>query len=166
MTNGYHNQILRVNLSTKEIKKEPLPKISDTFIGGKGLGAYLLTRELAPGIDPLSPNNKLIICTGPLQGSFVPICGRYTIVTKSPLTNLFLDSHAGGYIGPEIKFTGLDAIIIEGASSIPCYLSIFDDDVQIRDGTDLVGLTTSNKELQIKRELNDSKTRIMSIGPA
>ena len=98
MVNGYHNQILRVYLSTKQIIKEPLPNnLSETFIGGKGLGSYILTRELQPGIDPLGPGNKIIITTGPLQGSLVPICGRYTVVTKSPLTNLFLDSHAGGF---------------------------------------------------------------------
>jgi aldehyde:ferredoxin oxidoreductase len=82
------------------------------------------------------------------------------------LTKLFLDSHAGGYIGPEIKFAGLDAIIIEGTSSTPCYLTIIDDKVKIRDGMDLIGLSTSDKELRIKNELNDPKIRVMSIGPA
>ncbi len=101
MANGYHDRLIRINLSTKKIELESLPpKIVETFIGGKGLGAYILTRELKPGIDPLGPDNKIIVATGPLQGSVVPICGRYCIVTKSPLTGLFLDSHAGGFIGP------------------------------------------------------------------
>ncbi len=165
MMYGYNNQLLRVDLTTKKISKEKLPEIASTFLGGKGLGAYLLTRELAPKIDPLGPQNKLIIVTGPLQGSIVPICGRYAIVSKSPLTGLFLDSHAGGSIGPELKFAGYDALIVEGAASSPRYLSIIDDNVEIRDAAHLKGLSTLDKELQIKKELGE-QTKIMSIGPA
>ena len=110
--------------------------------------------------------NKIIIATGPLQGSIVPICGRYCIVTKSPLTGLFLDSHAGGFVGPELKFAGYDAIIIEGISDKPCYLSIIDDNIQIRSGEKLKGMTTLDKEIQIKQELNLENAKIMSIGPA
>ena len=100
MSNGYHDRIIRINLSTKEIDIESLsPRVAESFIGGKGLGAYILTREVKQGIDPLGPENKIIITTGPLQGSVVPICGRYCIVTKSPLTGLFLDYHAGGFWG-------------------------------------------------------------------
>lgn len=165
MMYGYNNRLLRVDLTTNKISKEKLPEITSTFLGGKGLGAYLLTRELMPKIDPLGPQNKLIIVTGPLQGSIVPICGRYAIVSKSPLTGLFLDSHAGGSIGPELKFAGYDALIIEGAAPSPCYLSINDDNVEIQDATHLKGLTTLDKELQIKKELGE-QTKIMSIGPA
>ncbi|MFX0051848.1 MAG: aldehyde ferredoxin oxidoreductase family protein [Candidatus Hodarchaeota archaeon] len=166
MRNGYHNRLIRLNLSTKRIEKETLPKIIHTFIGGKGLGAYILTKELPPKIDPLSPNNKIIITTGPLQGSIVPICGRYCIVTKSPLTGLFLDSHVGGSLGPELKFAGYDAIIIEGTSLDPCYISINDNNVQIRNGKSLKGLSTQDKEIWIKGTLNEPEAKIMSIGPA
>jgi len=167
MANGYHDRLIRINLSTKKIEVEPLPpKIVESFIGGKGLGAYILTRELKPGIDPLGPENKIIISTGPLQGSVVPICGRYCIVTKSPLTGLFLDSHAGGFIGPELKFAGFDAIIIEGVSKTPCYISIIDEKVQIRRGEKIKGMTTLDKEIHIKQELKIKDAKIMSIGPA
>ncbi|MFX0172646.1 MAG: aldehyde ferredoxin oxidoreductase family protein [Candidatus Hodarchaeota archaeon] len=166
MRNGYHNRLIRLNLSTKRIKKEILPDIINTFIGGKGLGAYILTKELPPKTDPLSPDNKIIITTGPLQGSIVPICGRYCIVTKSPLTGLFLDSHVGGSLGPELKFAGYDAIIIEGASPDPCYISINDDIVQIRNGKFLKGLSTQDKEIWIKETLSEPEAKIMSIGPA
>ena len=167
MVNGYHNRILRVNLSNKQISEEELPNnLSEILIGGKGLGAYLLTRELKPGIDPLSPENRIILATGPLQGSVVPICGRYCVVTKSPLTGLFLDSHAGGFVGPELKFAGFDALIIEGCSSAPCYISIRDEEIQVKEGVTLKGLTTLDKELQIKKDLEEPKAKIMSIGPA
>ena len=167
MSNGYHDRIIRINLSTKEIDIESLPpRIAESFIGGKGLGAYILTREVKQGIDPLGPENKIIITTGPLQGSVVPICGRYCIVTKSPLTGLFLDSHAGGFWGPELKFAGYDAIIIEGVSDRPCYISIIDDNIQIRNGKNIKGMTTLDKEIQIKQELNSENAKVMSIGPA
>jgi aldehyde:ferredoxin oxidoreductase len=167
MCNGYHKKLVRIDLTQGKVTKEPLSvDIIKNFIGGKGLGAYLLTKELKARVDPLSPKNKIIIATGPLQGSIVPICGRYCIVTKSPLTGLFLDSHAGGYVGSEIKFAGYDAIIIEGASNTPCYISIIDDDIQIRDAYHLKGLSTLDKEIAIKKDLNDTKARIMSIGPA
>jgi aldehyde:ferredoxin oxidoreductase len=166
MRNGYHNRLIRLNLSTKKIEKESLPDIVNTFIGGKGLGAYILTKELPPKTDPLSPDNKIIITTGPLQGSIVPICGRYCIVTKSPLTGLFLDSHVGGSLGPELKFAGYDAIIIEGASPDPCYIFINDNIVQIRNGKSLKGLSTQDKERWIKETVNEPEAKIMSIGPA
>lgn len=166
MTNGFNNRLIRINLTTKKIGTEPLPNIINTFIGGKGLGAYILTSELAPKIDPLGPDNKLVITTGPLQGSIVPICGRYCIITKSPLTGLFIDSHVGGSLGPELKFAGFDAIIIEGTSPEPCYVSIIDDDIQIRNGESLKGLSTQDKEIWIKEAINEPEAKIMSIGLA
>ncbi len=166
MTNGYNNRLVRVNLSTNQITTEPLPNIIETFLGGKGLGAYILTRELPPGIDPLGPENKLVIVTGPLQGSVVPICGRYSIVTKSPLTGLFLDSHIGGSIGPELKFTGYDCLIIEGIAPKPCYLLIIDDNVEIKEGEHLKGQSALEKEIQIQKDLETDEVKIMSIGAA
>lgn len=166
MTNGYNNRLARINLSTNQITTEPLPNITETFLGGKGLGIYILTRELTANIDPLGPENKLVIVTGPLQGSIVPICGRYALVTKSPLTGLILDSHAGGSIGPELKFAGYDALIIEGVSSEPCYISILDDEIRIRNGEHLKGLSTLEKEIQIKKDLDNEEVKVMSIGVA
>ncbi len=167
MANGLHNRLVRINLSTNQIKKEKLPEnIVETFMGGKGLGAFLLTQELDPGIDPLGSENKIIVSTGPLQGTVVPICGRYCIVTKSPLTGLFLDSHAGGFVGPELKFAGYDALIIEGIAKSPCFISIRDDDIQINDAQDLKGLTTLEKEMAFRKRIHEPKARIMSIGPA
>ncbi|MFX0211176.1 MAG: aldehyde ferredoxin oxidoreductase family protein [Candidatus Hodarchaeota archaeon] len=166
MTNGFNNRLIRINLTTKNIETEPLPNIINTFIGGKGLGAYILTSELVPKINPLEPYNKLIITTGPLQGSIAPICGRYCIVTKSPLTGLFIDSHVGGSLGPELKFAGYDAIIIEGTSPEPCYISIINDNIQVRNGETLKGLSTQDKEFWIKETLDEPEAKIMSIGVA
>ncbi len=167
MSNGFYNRLVRINLSTNEIKKEKLPENAvENFMGGKGLGAFILTKELKPGIDPLGSENKIILSTGPLQGSVVPICGRYCIVTKSPLTGLFLDSHAGGFIGPELKFAGYDAIIVEGRASSPCFISIINEEVKINKAEKLKGLTTLAKEIKFKEIIKEPKAKIMSIGPA
>lgn len=166
MTNGFHNKLIRIDLSTECISVEPLPNnVVENFLGGKGLGAYILTRELEAKIDPLGPENKIILVTGPLQGTTIPLCGRYAIVTKSPLTGLFLDSHAGGSIGPELKFAGYDALIIEGAAANPCYIAIRNQNIEIRDGEALTGLDSLDKETKIQEELGDN-TKIMSIGIA
>ncbi len=168
MSNGYNNRIIRINLSSNQITNEKLPefeKVIETFMGGKGLGAYILTKELKPKIDPLGSENKIIITTGPLQGTQVPLSGRFCVVTKSPLTGLFLDSHAGGTIGPELAFAGYDAVIIEGIASESRYITIFDDDVQIRDGKHLQGLSALDKELIIQKE-HGPDVKIMSIGLA
>jgi len=165
MSNGYNNQVLRINLSLNEITVAELPKIIDKFLGGKGLSAYFLTRELSPGIDPLGSENKIIIATGPLQGTSTPLGGRFCAVTKSPLTGLFMDSHAGGTIGPELSFAGYDAIILEGVSNDPVYITIFDNDVQIRNAKHLHGLSTLDKEANIQEE-HGSEVKVMSIGIA
>ncbi len=165
MSNGYNNRILRINLSLNEITVAELPKIIDKFMGGKGLGAYFLTRELSPGVDPLGSENKIIIATGPLQGTSTPLSGRFCAVTKSPLTGLFMDSHAGGTVGPELSFAGYDAVILEGVSKDPVYVTIFDNDVQINNAKHLLGLSTLDKEAKIQEE-HGSDVKVMSIGLA
>ncbi len=87
-------------------------------------------------------------------------------VTKSPLTGLFLDSHVGGFVGPELKFANYDAIIVEGKSEKPCYISIINDEINIHPAKHLKGLATLDKEIKIKNELNEPKAKILSIGLA
>ncbi|MCK4311012.1 MAG: aldehyde ferredoxin oxidoreductase, partial [Methanomicrobia archaeon] len=97
---SYTGKILRIDLSTNRVSEESLDKNdAKKFMGGKGLGAKLLFDEIDLTIDPLSADNVLILCTGPLTGSLAPTSGRWCVVTKSPLTSLFLDSQVGGYFG-------------------------------------------------------------------
>ncbi|RLI12754.1 MAG: aldehyde ferredoxin oxidoreductase, partial [Candidatus Hecatellales archaeon] len=92
-------KILRVNLSEQSIKEEKVPiEVAKKFIGGKGLAAYYLYRELKPGVDPLSPENRLLFFIGPLTGLF-PGFSRHVFAAKSPLTDTFVDSYAGGWFG-------------------------------------------------------------------
>ncbi|MCE7740302.1 MAG: aldehyde ferredoxin oxidoreductase, partial [Candidatus Heimdallarchaeota archaeon] len=115
-----NNKLLRIDLTERKISAEEIPeKIIKQYIGGTGFISYYLFKELKEKIDPLSPENKIIIATGPAQATRIPITGRYAVGTKSPLTNHFLDSHCGGFIGPEIRMAGYDLIIIEGKSEKP-----------------------------------------------
>jgi aldehyde:ferredoxin oxidoreductase len=159
--------LLRVNLRTQKINQEEI-SVDDIqlFLGGRVLGDMLLYKELAAGIDPLSPENKLIFSTGPLTGTSAPGTPRYIVHTKSPLTGLYLNGLAGGYFGPELRRTGYDVLIIEEKSDVPIYLVILDGKVEFREAGSIWGMNTRDVQSFIKDELNDSRVRIACIGPA
>ncbi|OLS28793.1 MAG: Tungsten-containing aldehyde ferredoxin oxidoreductase [Candidatus Heimdallarchaeota archaeon AB_125] len=162
-----NNKLLRINLTTKQVSREEIPEsVVYDYMGGTGYITYYLYKELEPGIDPLSPENKVIIAPGPIQGTKIPVSGRYAIGTKSPLTGLYLDSNAGGFLGPEMRFAGVDLIIVEGKSAKPVYISIKDDKVVIKDAKDLWGKFVYETEVLVKELEREPKMRILSIGPA
>lgn len=135
------------------------------FLGGKGLGAYLLYTFLKKNTDPLSPNNILLFLTGPLTGTEYPTSGRMVVVTKSPLTNLYTDSHAGGFLGPELRKVGYDGIIIENVSEEPIYIWIKEEDeIEFRDARHIWGSSVDETVFKIRKE-TDGKTHIACIGP-
>jgi len=139
---GYCDCILRVDLSTGSITREPLPQDAlRPLLGGKGLGAYLLFHELPAGVDPLSPDNRLILNVGPLTGTTAPTAGRLGSTTKSPATGTYSDSYCGGYFGQTMKYAGYDAILLQGAASEPVMLVIDDERVELRPAADLWGST-------------------------
>ncbi|MBE0518045.1 MAG: aldehyde ferredoxin oxidoreductase family protein [Thermoplasmata archaeon] len=164
---GYTGKVLRVDLTNEKISTEPLNKEwAKQYIGGKGLGAKYLFEELKPGTDPLSPENILSVWTGPLVGTLVPLTSRYVIVTKSPLTGTFLDSYAGGFFGPEIKYSGFDGLIITGKASKPVYLWLNDGKAEIRDAKNIWGKDTYATEEIVRKETGQKMARVASIGPA
>ncbi len=139
---GYRNRILRIDLSSGHISTEPLPeKALRLLLGGKGLGAYYLINEQAPGVDPLSPDNKLILNVGPLTGTTAPTAGRFGSTTKSPATGTYSDAYCGGYFGQTMKYAGYDAVIVEGAASEPVSIEIDNDRVEIKSAGELWGTT-------------------------
>ncbi len=167
MADGYTGKVLRVDLTNEKIATEPLNREwAKRFIGGKGLGARYLFEELKPGVDPLSPDNVLMIWTGPLVGTMVPLTSRYAVVTKSPQTGTFLDSYAGGYFGPELKYSGFDGVIIKGKASKPVYLWINDGKAEIRDAKNLWGKDNFKTEELIRKETGQKSARVASTGPA
>ena len=83
---------------------------ADQYLGSRGLGTKYLVEETDPKVDPLSPENKMIMCTGPLTGTMASTGGRYTVITKGPLTGAIACSNSGGFFGAEMKFAGWDMI--------------------------------------------------------
>ncbi len=156
-----------MNLSTGEVKAEEYDEeLAKKWLGSRGLAIYLLLKEMDPKVDPLSPENKLLIMPGPLSGTSAPTGGRYNIVTKSPQTGFITMANSGGYFGAELKFAGWDGIVVEGKADSPVYIYIKDDQVEIRDASHLWGKLVSETEETIKKEIGSKKLHITSIGPA
>ncbi len=162
---GWTGTLLRVDLTKKEFKEETIPQeILSSFLGGKGLATFYLYREVSTGTDPLGPENRFILATGPTQGTRIPITGRCTAVSKSPLTGLYIDSNMGGFFGPELKRAGYDMLIIQGQSTSPVLVQISPGTVKIQDATRYWGKTTQEVEAHLRAK--DPKTSVLSIGPA
>ena len=135
------------------------------FIGGTGLGTYLLYEHCPPQIDPLDPSNPLIFVTSPLVGSRLTTSSKFAVVTKSPLTGFIGDSLSSSFLATELKGTGCDALIVTGRSEHPALLSVQNGHVEFLDASDLMGLSTSETEAAVKARLG-SRTRVACIGPA
>jgi aldehyde:ferredoxin oxidoreductase len=163
---GWIGKVLRVNLSTGKVSTEALdPGLAKDYIGARGLGTKIMTDEVDPKVDPLSPENKLIFVPGPLTGTFAPSAGRYTVVTKGALTGAIASANSGGTWGPALKFAGYDAVIIEGAAPKPVYLWIKNAKVEIRDASHLWGKDVPETSDAIRAETDDD-AKIACIGPA
>jgi len=163
--NGYGGTILRVNLTDGKITKELTPaQLARDFIGGRGFGIYFLFKEVPKSADPLGPENKLIISTGPLSGMMVPGGGKCDWTTKSPLTGGYADASLGGHFTAEMKYAGLDTIILEGESPKPVYLFIDNDKIQLLDAATLWGKGAIDVEVELKHKYGE-EFQIAVIGP-
>ncbi len=163
--NGYGGSILRVNLTTGQITKQPTPpEVARDYIGGRGFGAYFLFKEVPKNAEPLGPENKLIISTGPLSGLMVPGAGKCDWTTKSPLTGGYASASMGGHFTAELKYAGIDSIILEGVSPKPVYLFIDDDKVQLLDATNLWGKGAFELEVDFKHKYGE-EYQVAVIGP-
>lgn len=162
---GYMGKILRVNLTDRTVKVEPLDlKVAQKYLGSRGLGVKIMVDEVPANVDPFSEENKIIIATGALTGAPVPTSGRYMVISKSPLTGTIAIANSGGYWGPKFKATGHDAIIFEGKADKPVYLYIEDDKIEIRDASHIWGKTVSEATEIIKEDHEGAN--VLSIGPA
>lgn len=163
---GYWGRILRVNLSNGLIREERVDEsFFKKYVGGVGIAAKIILNEVGPDVEPFSPDNVIVIGVGPFQGTKVPGSGRWIVASKSPLTGVWADSCAGGNLGPEFKRTGFDAVIIKGKASLPVYLWINDERVEIRDASKIWGKKTSETDKEIKKDLGEPKAKIACIGP-
>ena len=165
---GYMGQILRVDLTTKKAWKEELDEADcRKYVGGVSLGAKYLYEEVPAGVEWSSPENRLMLMTGPLAGTRISGSGTFCALSKGPMTNMAAASQANGFFGAFLRFSGFDALIIQGRASEPTYLFIHDDQVEFRDAGQLTGMGTLETADAIKEELNlGKKLSVYSIGPA
>lgn len=163
---GYMGTILRVNLSTGEAREVSLREdLAEKFVGGRGIGARLLYEEVREGADPLGVENKIIFMTGPLTGCGAPATTRLAVLTKSPLTGIYLVTLMGGNFGPKVKASGFDGLIIEGRAEKPSYILVDDGKASIRSAGKYWGMMTSDAERYLKEDAGKD-TEVACIGPA
>ena len=165
MLYGTTGKIIRVDLTKGSWDIETLSEeFYRMYPGGKALAGYILLNEMPANVDPLSPENVMVIANGLLTGAPVSTTTRYVVSARSPLTNTYGESEAGGFWGPELKMAGFEAIVIKGKSPKPVYLWIQDGEVEIRDAEHLWGKPPAEVQDAIRTELNDNKIRVMQIG--
>ncbi len=165
MAYGSTAKILRVNLSTNTLEVETLSEdFYRLYPGGKALAGYILLNEMPAHTEPFAPENVLVIANGLLTGAPVSTATRYIVSARSPLTNGYGESEAGGFWGPELKMAGFEAIIVKGRAQQPVYLWIQDGVAEIRSAQHLWGRTTAEAQETIRAELDDEKIRVLQIG--
>lgn len=163
---GYTRRLLRVDLGSETYEvEEKTEDFCINSLGGRSLGIRLLWEELSPEVDPLSEENIIIFCSGPFAGTSFPTGSRAVLVTKSPLTGIYLYSIAGARLGRALKKAGYDALIIKGKSSVPTNLIIDDEKVLFQDAGDTWGLEVTPTTQKLRAEVG-SNFSIAAIGPA
>lgn len=164
---GFVGKVLNIDLSIGQISVEELNyEFANKFLGAAGYSVRYLYDYIEKDTDPLSPENVLMIMTGPLCGSNAPTSGRFNICAKSPYTGLWGESSCGGFFGPELKKAGYDGIIIRGSSDKPIYIEITDEKSGIRDASMLWGKGIFETSRFLKDKYGSNLTRIMCIGQA
>jgi aldehyde:ferredoxin oxidoreductase len=163
---GFFNQLLRIDLTHRKSTVEPISEsILRSYLGGKGLGSYLLLKENPSHIDPFSPQNRLIITLGPLADTPFYGSSRYAVFTRSPQTGIYSESYSGGKITLFLSRAGYDAIIIEGKPDHPIFLEVSDEGVIYHDASDLWGKETYEAEEAILKKVGKD-SGVLVIGPA
>ena len=166
VSNLYAGRILHVDLSAGKVTEEPLEdEWVREYIGGWGLGAKYYTESVDPTVDPLSPENTIVVMTGPMAGTLAPTGSRTCVVSKSPHTGTIFESNIGGAFGPELKFAGYDGIVISGKAGKPVCLQIEDGAVTLEDANDLWGAGIFETERALEDKMGCGM-KSLSIGPA
>ncbi|ADL07164.1 aldehyde ferredoxin oxidoreductase family protein [Thermosediminibacter oceani] len=164
---GFAGKLLRVNLTNGEVKTEELDRDElRKYMGCTGFAAKILYQEMPGGTDPLAPEAKVVVATGPVTGTLCPSGGSYEVCYKSPLTGTWNQARSGGAFGPKLKYAGFDFVVLEGKAAEPVYLYINDGHAEIKSAKHLWGLTVEETTDALIRELDDPEISIAAIGPA
>jgi len=160
-------KIAYIDLTSGKIETAPIPlDIRRRFLGGRGLDAYLLYNHCPPGVDPLSPQNVLLVSAGLLVGTLASATARTHVMAKSPLTGMVGSTNMGGFFSPELAWAGFHHLVIKGRAEKPVYLFVHDGQIEIRDASELWGLSTTETQWAIRKELGDEEVNSMVIGQA
>lgn len=162
---GWAGRLLRVDLTTKNCRVEPIRPFLQ-FIGGRGISDWIVFEESDPSIKALDPESVISLGTGPLTGTLVPCACRMNISSKSVVTGGISTANVGGHLASELKFAGFDQIVIQGKSDEPVYLFVRDGQAEVRNAGALWGKTTWETEDCLRHELKDDQLRVAAIGPA
>jgi len=164
---GYMGKILRVNLSKMAMSEEILDsQVVRQYLGGLGIATKILYDEVPKKTDPFSADNKLIFSPGVFTGTGYPGGSRFNVVTKSPLTGIWLGSSAAGFFGTRLRAAGYDVLIIEGSSKKPVFIDIQEGKVDFVDAADIWGLDTFESKKQIEKKVDRKNVSTLLIGPA
>src|SRR3989441_3844951 len=162
MASGITGKLLHVDLTTRQTRVEEIPEtIMRKYLGGGAMAAWLLLRELKPGVDPLGPDNVLVFMTSVINGLSLSGTNRYTAAAKSPLTGGYGESEAGGWWGPELRAAGWDGVVVHGKAEAPTYVWIKDDKVEFRDAGAYWGKLSGEVQDGLEAELGDKRNRVM-----
>ena len=164
---GFFNRLIIIDATDRTTRVETIDDtLLETYMGGKGLATHLLLEHNPPGVDPLAPENHLIVGLGPVTDSPVYGSCRYGIFSKSPLTGFYAESYSGGKAAVSISRTGYDFILVKGASPAPVWIEVSDKHVVFHDAADLWGKDTYETEDKVKALCGKKDSAALVIGPA
>ncbi|MCP4693673.1 MAG: aldehyde ferredoxin oxidoreductase, partial [Desulfobacterales bacterium] len=164
---SFLGKMLVADLSRRTVESVELPaRWAELYGGQKGLGTRILMDEFDAGVDPLSPENRLVLASSIMGGTIVSSASKLAIVAKSPQTGTISDGSVGGHIGAELKYAGYDAVMIHGRADAPVYLYIDPDKVEIRPADEFQGVGVFDAEARLKEAIGDPEVKILVNGPA
>ncbi|MFZ5918517.1 MAG: aldehyde ferredoxin oxidoreductase family protein [Chloroflexota bacterium] len=165
-TGGYVGSVLRVDLTNGSLDQEPLDEaFSRAYIGGRGFSSRLQYDLIPRDVDPLGPDNVLIIAPGALTGTSAPSAARFVVAARSPLTGILGDANSGGFVGAMLKRAGFSLVLIRGRSPQPVYLCIDDNEAELCDARHLWGRDVHETTDALKQE-HGRGCCVVAIGPA
>ena len=165
---GYFKKLLQVDLSEESCRRVDLSdSFIDEYIGGRGFGARLVWDNLKDNdfkIDPLGPENLLVIAPGPLTGMYLPSSGKCSFISISPATGIYGDSSMGGSFGADLRQTGIDALSITGEAKVLSILFLDDEESRIIPMPQLKGKSCLETEGLVKEALGTHEVNVAAIG--
>ncbi|MBW1998150.1 MAG: aldehyde ferredoxin oxidoreductase family protein [Deltaproteobacteria bacterium] len=160
-------KIAYIDLSSGKIETRPIPlEIRRRLLGGRGLDAYLLYNHTKKGIDPLGPDNVLIMSGGFLCGTLASATARTHVMAKSPLTEMLGSANMGGFFSPELAWAGFHHLVIKGKAKKPVYIYVHNGEIEIRDASHIWGESVTETQWRIREELKDEEVKCAVCGPA